>query len=105
MRRGEVAEPISIDERVEAAEVDVTTDTRAFGILVRNEVFAVVRALGRRWYGDAADMVLAPEGEPTWSAPRLEEAMAGYFTEHGRIKVDGDARAPASTKMARAGET
>jgi hypothetical protein len=76
---------------------DVTRDVRAFTVLVRNEVFSLVRALARRDYVDAADLV--ETSEDPWPPERLESALRPFFAEHATIRVDAGARAPAATKI------
>jgi hypothetical protein len=71
----------------EAAHLDVTSDEKAFAVLVRNEAFSLVRALAGRDWAAAADV--AGEG---WPPRRLEQALAPYFEEHGEIRIDADAR-------------
>ena len=104
MRQGEVAPLATIEERERAAEVDITTDAAAFAILVRNEVFAVVRALARSRHADAAESVVARDGEPAWTPPRLEATMALYFADHARVRTDADARAPRAMRTEREGD-
>ena len=81
------------------APSDITRDARAFGILVRNEAFRVVRLLAQRRYDLAADLLALPEGvvsaagiEP-WTIGSLERALAPYWAEHPEIRVDAEARA------------
>jgi superfamily II RNA helicase len=76
---------------------DVTADTRAFVALIRNEVFSLVRALSRRDYEEAAD-ILAAGGEE-WTPRRLEEALAPFWDEHTEIRTDPAARNPAHTQI------
>jgi superfamily II RNA helicase len=73
----------------EAAHLDVTSDERAFAVLVRNEAFALVRALAARDWASASE--LAGEG---WPPRRLEQALAPYFEEHGELRTDPEARGP-----------
>lgn len=74
---------------------DVTRDTRTFRILVRNEVFRIVKALSRRDYGSALALVQPDAG---LDAQKLEAMLAPYFAPgelgHSRILTDGDARGP-----------
>lgn len=75
---------------------DVTRDRRAFTVLVRNEVFRLVRALARRDFAEAARVCL-PAPDPaaeTREAIRIEGALAPFFTEHQGIRTDPEARAP-----------
>ncbi len=72
----------------EADRVDVTGDPKAFGVLVRSAVFAVVRALAREDWRDASDQL---EGT---TPLLLEQGLQAFWDEHGRIRVDPAARGP-----------
>ena len=78
-------------------KVDITTDKRAFVALVRNEVFALVRAFARRDYVEAAAMLEA--GGEDWTPRKLEEALAPYWAEHTEIRTDPAARNPIHTQL------
>lgn len=82
---------------VEAAEVDVTRDRRAFTAMVRNALFRVVRAVALRRFEDAADAVEPIEGEPAWTPDRIAAALAPYFERHTTVRTDPAARAPKNT--------
>ena len=69
---------------------DLTTNWRAFGVLVRNEVFRWVQLLARRAHAELVES-LADPGE--WSAESLDTQMTPYWEEHDSIAIDGDARA------------
>jgi superfamily II RNA helicase len=64
-----------------AAEVDITTDRRAFTTMVRNEAFRWVEQLSRRRH-------------PSSTAEGLDlgSEMAAYWAEYDSIGTDGDAR-------------
>jgi hypothetical protein len=95
MREGK---PVTAEERarepIDAA--DLTRDAKAFTVLVRNAMFAVVRALAKRDFATVATLFEA--GEP-WAAKRVEEAMAPFFAEHAAVRVDPAARAPGNTRI------
>jgi superfamily II RNA helicase len=79
-----------VAEDADAAPPPVTANTRAFRVLVRNEMFRRVQALARRDYdavadGDAAD---------GWTPARYAEAMAPYWQLYSSIGVGPDARGP-----------
>ena len=82
-----LANPSAEAPDVVAAEIarpaDVTTSTRAFAILVRNELWRRVRlaALQRD------DELVALDPDVGWP-----EALDKYFDEHDEIRVDADAR-------------
>ncbi|MEQ9320479.1 MAG: DUF3516 domain-containing protein, partial [Polyangiaceae bacterium] len=64
-----------------------------FTVLVRNATFRVVRALARRAFEDATDLVEAAEGAEPWTADRFATLLEPYFQEHGAIRIDPRARA------------
>ncbi len=70
-----------------ADRVDVTADPRTFGVLVRNAVFTLVRALANRDWPAAAEMLQNATGN------QLEQALVAYFDEYGAIAVTPTARA------------
>lgn len=88
---------------------DVTRDRRRFTVLVRNEVFRLLRALASRDF-EAAAAAIEPlagsdggeegsEGgdDRAWTPDRLEKAIAPYFAEHAVIRTDPASRAPQNT--------
>jgi hypothetical protein len=80
------------DGAADAAEpvVDVTRNARAFGVMVRNEVFRWVQLLALR---NHAELVEVPgTGGSPWTVARLDEAMAPYWAEHGEIGTGAEAR-------------
>lgn len=95
MRRGGAGETVAAEDIVVTGEADVTTNEKEFTVLVRNAVFAVVRALARKdWHGAAA---LIEPGE--WTAERLEAAFAAFFAEHAALRIDPKARSPENTRI------
>lgn len=82
-----------------AGSQDITKDKRGFMVLVRNEIFRFVRALGRKDYGEAARVMIPPAetatmGAEVREAARIEADLAPYFAEHVAIRVDPEARSP-----------
>lgn len=70
---------------------DIVRRPAALRALIRNRMFRWVQlASGRSWDGLHED--LAEVGENHWSADRLREAFAQYYSEHTSIGIDGDAR-------------
>ena len=61
-------------------------------MLVRNALFALVRALASYRYEEAAALLEA--GDETWTATRLEAEMKDYYVDHGGIRTDAEARSP-----------
>jgi hypothetical protein len=78
-------------------EIDITSDNRAFVALVRNEIFSLVRALARKNY-EAAAQVVEASGED-WTLRRFEEALAPFWEEHAEIRTDPAARSPEHTQI------
>ena len=73
------------------APPDVTTNERAFLVMVRNEAFRWVQLLARRdWAG------LADASDGTLDAEDLEAGFAAYWDDHGAVLTDGVARSPAN---------
>ncbi|MDB4995618.1 MAG: box helicase, partial [Myxococcaceae bacterium] len=81
---------------------DITKDMKGFRVLVQNEVFRLVRALSRKDWDAAAELVNASAATPAdvkWSSAKLAEAMAPYFTEHAALLTDQKARSPKHTRI------
>ena len=79
---------------------DVTRDERAFTVLVRNVMFQLVKALARRDWGAAEQLIEPPPGGAhAWPAPRVEAALAPFFAEHAALRIDPAARVPANTRL------
>jgi superfamily II RNA helicase len=76
---------------------DVTSDPKQFMVLVRNEMYRLLRALASKNYEAAAQIVSGGE-EPVTPA-RLEESLAPYWAEHASIRVDPAARSPRNTQV------
>jgi hypothetical protein len=74
---------------------DVTRDPRQFTVLVRNEMYQLLRALAARSWEAAAE-ITARSAEP-WSAAAFEASLAPYWPEHGTIRLDPAARSPRNT--------
>jgi len=93
LRRGESGEPEPVDVPVEPeGSKDVTRDERGFTVLVRNELYRLVRAVARRDWDEAA-LVCEVGGE--WTRGKLEAAFAPFFAEHQQLRTDQAARSPA----------
>jgi superfamily II RNA helicase len=79
-------EPADVDERVPA----VTTNVRAFRVLVRNALFHRVQLAARHRYADLG----ALDSEAGWDAQSWAEALTPYFEQHGELRTGPDARGP-----------
>ena len=71
---------------------DITKQTRAFTVMVRNEAFRWVRAVAA---GDVDALADLPTREGRWTADTLAEILFDIRTEHGRIETGPEARGPA----------
>jgi hypothetical protein len=81
----------------------LTSDARAFTVLLRNAVFSFLRALATRDF-EAATEVLGHGEDDYFNAERLEQTMASYFEEHESIRTDPGARSPAYMRIDRGRE-
>jgi superfamily II RNA helicase len=68
----------------------VTANTRAFRVLVRNELFRRVELAALRRFDTLGDL----DGD-VWTEQRWRDALAGYFAHHADIGTGPDARGPA----------
>ena len=75
---------------------DVTDDARSFTVLIRNEVFRLVRALANR-----DDELAAKIGGGEWDAKKVEEAMRPFWAEYVGVRLDPAARATSNTRIER----
>jgi superfamily II RNA helicase len=89
---------IGTPEAVEPeASRDVTKDKKSFTVLLRNELFRLVRAIARRDFAEAARVVLAEDagaGAEAREATRIEGELAPFFAEHEGVRTDPAARSP-----------
>jgi superfamily II RNA helicase len=74
------------DERVPA----VTTNVRAFRVLVRNALFHRVQLAARRRYAELGEL----DADSGWDAEEWREALEPYFELHDEIGTGPDARGP-----------
>jgi hypothetical protein len=93
-------EPTTPSEREADQSVDITRDVRGFTTMVRNTVWRVVRNLAFKQYDQAAE-ALSAAGDETWSAERLAEALAPYWSEYDAIDIGPDARSAAQVQIER----
>ena len=71
---------------------DITRDERGFTVLVRNELYRLVRMVARRDWDEAAAIC---EAGGEWPRAKLEEAFAPFYEEHKQLRTDAAARSPA----------
>jgi superfamily II RNA helicase len=69
----------------------VTANTRAFRVLVRNELFRRVELAALRRFDTLGEL----DGDAGWTEQRWRDALAGYFADHADIGTGPDARGPA----------
>lgn len=67
---------------------DVTRDTKAFTVLLRNELFSLVKALARKDYVEAEQL-------SGMKSAAIERAMLPFFDTHTALRTDPEARSPA----------
>jgi superfamily II RNA helicase len=90
---------------VREEERDITRDERAFVVLLRNAIFQVVRALAKKEWSLAAQLLAESSATPVvspaadWPASRLEAALGPFFAEHASIRTDPSARSPSNTRL------
>jgi superfamily II RNA helicase len=78
----------------EAADQDITRDTKAFTSTIRNRVFSFLRGVAIGDFEAAiANLSSAQDadGQP-WTAARLEQILAAYQADHKYICLDPNAR-------------
>ncbi|MBX3229559.1 MAG: DUF3516 domain-containing protein [Labilithrix sp.] len=80
---------------------DITHDVKAFTVLVRNEVFRLVRALARGDFPEAGRIVARTPEEASGEGARIQKALEPFWTTHRSIRVDPEARAPKHTAIDR----
>jgi superfamily II RNA helicase len=81
----------AVDSQIEAPPPAVTTNRRAFRVLVRNALFRRVELASLRRWGDLGEL----DGDDGWTAQTWAEALEPYFAEHGMVLTGADARGPA----------
>jgi superfamily II RNA helicase len=73
---------------------DITRNRKAFGALVRTEVFRVLRALAYDDYEAAIELLDVPQDETDtpWSPESFEARLNAYYEEHKQILLNPEAR-------------
>ncbi len=72
---------------------DVTRDVHGFTVLVRNELFRVLRALASRDFAAAAEIANAADDEALGQS-QIAAAMEAFFAAHAGLRTDPEARSP-----------
>jgi superfamily II RNA helicase len=89
---GAPVDELALDEKPPA----VTTNARAFRVLVRNALFRRVELAALRRYEELGEL----DAEAGWTADRWAEAIEDYFAEYDEIGTGPAARGPALLQIA-----
>jgi superfamily II RNA helicase len=81
------AEPVDL---LRTATRPLTSNTRAFTVLVRNAMFRRVELAARGNYAELGSL----DAADGWDAAAWQDALTGYFSEYDRIGTGPDARGP-----------
>jgi hypothetical protein len=85
-----------------APPLDISANPRAFAARVRAELHALLRALSRQDWAEAAASLRRDEEGP-WGPDELEAALQPFFEEHGELAFDHRARLAGKTVLQPAG--
>jgi hypothetical protein len=84
----------------ERKAVAFTRNKPAFMRALRNAVFDLVKALSREDSAAVLGLIEPADTEGvSWSRPRIDGLLDGYFTGHERIRLDPEARAAKHTRI------
>jgi superfamily II RNA helicase len=83
----------------EVAPPLLTSDERAFTVLIRGAMFQLIRALARKDWSSGASMVSTLPDDDAWTAERFARELAPFFAEHSGIRLDPSARSPQNTRV------
>lgn len=81
-----------------ARPIDISADRKAFYARIRAELHALVRALARQDWEEAAAAVRRDEDGP-WGPDDFAETLAPFLEEHGGVAFDHRARLATSTSI------
>ena len=80
--------PEQLNEEIRPQAVDITTQTRAFQVMIRNATFRWIQLLSRADYTG-----LAQEAEGDLSDPeRIKEVVSTYWEDFNEVTTDAEAR-------------
>jgi hypothetical protein len=85
------AEGVAEESLIEQPPPALTSNRRAFTVLVRNALFQRVEYIGTRQWQALEEL----DGDDGWDARRWSDSVAPYFEEHGTVGIGPDARNPA----------
>jgi Domain of unknown function (DUF3516) len=80
-----------VTQAADARPATVTSNTRAFRVLVRNALFRRVELAALGYYTELGEL----DGEYGWDADAWADAVEPYFEVHDEIGTSADARGPA----------
>jgi hypothetical protein len=83
-------------------QVDISADRRLFAARVRAEMHALVRALSRQDWEEAATCIRRDE-EGAWDAEQIADALTPFLEEHGAVGFDHRARGATNTHITSVG--
>ncbi|MDA7511888.1 DUF3516 domain-containing protein [Verrucomicrobia bacterium] len=74
--------------------LDPVRNRKAFEVVLRNQVFSIVRLLALDQLDETGQRLaeFSNHEKIEWPTPRLEDALAAYFEEYDQIRLDADAR-------------
>ncbi|MDA7627969.1 DUF3516 domain-containing protein [Verrucomicrobia bacterium] len=86
---------------VEETYLDPVRNRKAFEVVLRNQVFSIVRLLALDQLDETGQRLaeFSNHEKIEWPTPRLEDALAAYFEEYDQIRLDADARSPKWTQI------
>jgi hypothetical protein len=95
----------ALEPEVEEAK-NITTDRRAFIVLLRNHVWRLVQAFSRKdTHGLVLQLRSLAQEDPGWTAETLAQSIDAYFDEYETLRVDPVARNPKYLEIVEGDET
>ena len=91
LRNPETAAPAEVAAALDDRTPPVTSNLRAFRVLVRNALFRRVELAARRRWDELGEL----DHEAGWPASAWQDALEPYFDEHAAIQTGANARGPA----------
>ena len=81
--------------------LDPIRNRKAFEVVLRNQIFSIVRLLAMNQLDEAGQRLAEFADSETieWPTPRLEDALVSYFEKYDQIRLDADARNPQWTHI------
>lgn len=103
---GKSVEEIESEKRGEEDSHDITANKRELYVLIRNEVFRVLRNLAVRNYRNLIASIepMSPNGK-SWQERDIEEVMNLYYSSHEQMLLDKSSRASDCLRIEIAAET